>query len=87
MQTKKRATLLLRTIGFQMPIELLQSGLTGNITYSGQNVNLCGLHGKNFRMDLCKSGNLAAPTGERAPIHTPEANSGTVPKGSIRKDS
>lgn len=39
---KKRATSLLRTIGFYMPIELLQSGFTGNIAYRGQNVNLYG---------------------------------------------
>lgn len=39
---KKRATSLLRTIGFQMPIELLQSGFIGNITYNKQNVNMYG---------------------------------------------
>ncbi|MDY3781279.1 MAG: hypothetical protein SOZ90_03750, partial [Candidatus Faecousia sp.] len=39
---KKRATSLLRTIGFQMPIELLQSGFVGNITYNKQNVNMYG---------------------------------------------
>lgn len=39
---KKRTTPLLRTIGFQMPIELLQSGFIGNITYNKQNVNLYG---------------------------------------------
>ena len=39
---KKRATSLLRTIGFQMPIELLQGGFTGSITYNKQNVNLYG---------------------------------------------
>ena len=39
---KKRTTSLLRTIGFQMPIELLQSGFIGNITYNKQNVNLYG---------------------------------------------
>lgn len=39
---KKRTTSLLRTIGFQMPIELLQSGYVGNITYNKQNVNIYG---------------------------------------------
>lgn len=39
---KKRATSLLRSIGFYMPIELQQSGFVGNITYQGQNVNLYG---------------------------------------------
>lgn len=39
---KKRTTSLLRTIGFQTPIELLQSGFIGNITYNKQNVNLYG---------------------------------------------
>ena len=31
---KRRTTLLLRSIGFHMPIELLQSGYTGNISYN-----------------------------------------------------
>ena len=39
---KKRTTSLLRTIGFQMPIELNESGYIGNITYQGQNVKLLG---------------------------------------------
>ena len=39
---KKRTTSLLRTIGFQMPIELLQSGYVGPITYNKQNVNIYG---------------------------------------------
>lgn len=39
---KKRTTSLLRTIGFRMPIELLQSGYVGNITYNKQNVNIYG---------------------------------------------
>lgn len=38
----KRTTSLLRTIGFQMPIELHQSGFIGSISYIGQNVNLEG---------------------------------------------
>lgn len=42
---KKRATSLLRSIGFQMPIELLQSGFTGSITYRQRSVNL---YGENF---------------------------------------
>ena len=40
--TNKKATPLLRTIGFQMPIELNESGYIGNITYQGQNVKLLG---------------------------------------------
>lgn len=36
----KKATSLLRTIGFQMPIELLQSGFICNITHNKQNVNM-----------------------------------------------
>lgn len=39
---KKRATSLLRSIGFYMPIELQQSGFVRNITYQEQNVNLYG---------------------------------------------
>ena len=34
-----------------------------------------------------KKGNLATPTGEQAPINTPEANSSTVSKHSIRKSA
>ena len=39
---KKRATRLLRSIGFQMPIELKRSGSIGSITYSKRNVNIFG---------------------------------------------
>lgn len=39
---KKRATSLLRSIGFQMPIELLQSGFIGNISYNQRSVNMYG---------------------------------------------
>lgn len=39
---KKRATSLLRSIGFQMPIELLQSGYIGSIAYKKRSVNLYG---------------------------------------------
>lgn len=39
---KKRTTSLLRSIGFQMPIELHQSGFIGSITYKGRSVNLDG---------------------------------------------
>lgn len=39
---KKRATSLLRSIGFQMPIELQQSGYIGSITYRQRSVNLYG---------------------------------------------
>ena len=42
---KKRATSLLRSIGFQMPIELLQSGYIGSIAYKKRSVNL---YGENF---------------------------------------
>lgn len=42
---KKRTTSLLRTIGFHMPIELLQSGYIGSLSYNKQNVNL---HGEKF---------------------------------------
>ncbi len=40
---KKRTIPLLRTIGFQMPIELQQSGSMGSISYQQQNVNLQGV--------------------------------------------
>lgn len=40
---KKRATRLLRTIGSQMPIELLRDGSVGSISYFGQNVNIEGV--------------------------------------------
>ncbi len=39
---KKRTTSLLRTIGFQMPIELRKGGYIGSISYVGQNVNIVG---------------------------------------------
>ena len=39
---KTKSTKLLRTIGFQTPIELQQSGFTGSISYKGQNVNISG---------------------------------------------
>ena len=39
---KKKTTSLLRTIGFQVPIELNKSGFVGSISYSGQNVNIYG---------------------------------------------
>lgn len=41
---KKRTPSLLRTIGFQAPIELQQSGSIGSISYDGQNVNLKGVN-------------------------------------------
>lgn len=44
---KKRTTSLLRSIGFHMPIELLQSGYTGTISYAKQIVNI---RGEIFRM-------------------------------------
>ena len=40
---KKRATSLLRTIGFQMPIELNKSGFLGNIAYENQKVKMQGV--------------------------------------------
>lgn len=39
---KKRTTQLLRTIGFQMPIELQRSGFIGKISYFNQKVNVDG---------------------------------------------
>ena len=42
---KKRATSMLRSIGFQMPIELLQSDYIGSITYQQRSVNI---HGEKF---------------------------------------
>ena len=39
---KKKTAKLLRTIGFQMPIELNKSGFIGSISYRGQNVNIKG---------------------------------------------
>ena len=39
---KKKATSLLRSIGFQMPIELNKSGFVGSISYKGRNVNIFG---------------------------------------------
>lgn len=39
---EKRATRLLRSIGFYMPIELKRSGSIGSITYSKRNVNIFG---------------------------------------------
>ncbi len=43
---KKRTTSFLRTMGFQAPIELNESGYIGNIAYVGQNVKL---KGKSFQ--------------------------------------
>lgn len=39
---KKRTTQLLRTIGFEMPIELQRSGFIGKISYLNQKVNVDG---------------------------------------------
>lgn len=39
---KNKATSLLRTIGFHMPIELNKSGFIGSISYIGQKVNISG---------------------------------------------
>ena len=39
---KKKTTRLLRTIGFQMPIELQKSGFIGSISYEGQKVKMQG---------------------------------------------
>ena len=39
---KKRTTSLLRSIGFHMPIELLQSGYIGSISYNQRSVNIFG---------------------------------------------
>ncbi len=40
--SERKATALLRSIGFQMPIELNTSGFIGSISYSGRNVKLSG---------------------------------------------
>ena len=40
---KKRTVPLLRSIGFQMPIELLQDGSVGSISYRQRSVNLYGI--------------------------------------------
>ena len=40
---KKRATSLLKTMGFSMPIELHRNGYVGSISYFKQNVNIKGL--------------------------------------------
>ena len=39
---KKRTALLLRSIGFKMPIKLNKSGYIGSISYKGRNVNIFG---------------------------------------------
>ena len=39
---KKRATSVLRTIGFHMPIELTKSGFISSISYTGKSVNIFG---------------------------------------------
>ncbi len=39
---KKRATSVLRSIGFYMPIELNKSGFIGSISYKGRSVNIFG---------------------------------------------
>lgn len=51
---KKRTAKLLRTIGFQMPIELQESGYIGSISYNRQNVNTSG---KNFSEVFTIGGN------------------------------
>ncbi len=40
---KKRSLLLLRTIGFQMPMALLRNGSAGSITYNDRRVNINGV--------------------------------------------
>ena len=52
---KKRTAKLLRTIGFQMPIELQESGYIGSISYNRQNVNTSG---KNFSEVFSTGGNV-----------------------------
>lgn len=52
---KKRATKLLRSIGFQMPIELQNSSYIGSISYNGRNVNTSG---KNFSEVFSTGGNV-----------------------------
>ena len=39
---QKRTALLLRSIGFKMPIKLNKSGYIGSISYKGRNVNIFG---------------------------------------------
>lgn len=51
---KKRTAKLLRTIGFQMPIELQESGYISSISYNKQNVNTSG---KNFSEVFSIGGN------------------------------
>ncbi len=43
--SKNKAASLLRSIGFQMPIKLNDSGYIGSVSYSGRKVNISG---KNF---------------------------------------
>ena len=57
---KKRTTLILRTVGFQMPIELIQSGYIGSISYIGQNVNI---QGKRFS-DIVRIKKRGPPSSE-----------------------
>ena len=72
---KKRATPLLRTIGFHTPIELRQGGYAGSIAYNKQNVNLYGEEFSNvFREGTTKySRELDSEYMERA--KDPEGNS------------
>ena len=59
---KKRTASLLRTIGFHMPIELLQSGYIGSISYNRRSVNI---YGEKFS-DVFRKDNLLYSSRQRA---------------------
>ncbi len=59
---EKRTTSLLRSIGFHMPIELLQSGYIGSISYNRRSVNI---YGEKFS-DVFRKDNLLYSSRQRA---------------------
>ena len=61
---KKRTTSLLRSIGFHMPIELLQSGYIGSISYNRRSVNI---YGEKFS-DVFRKDNVLKSSRQRAEV-------------------
>ncbi len=82
--SKGKATSLLRSIGFQIPIELNESGFIGSISYIGRNVNISGKKFSDvFRISNTEKSKRTTPLLRSIGFQTPiELNeSGTV--GSI----
>ena len=74
-ENKKRTTALLRSIGFQMPIELQPCGSIGSIAYTGRSVKI---EGVNFtELEVRKEGKQKESNPTRLPMAVPGSLSGT----------